>query len=251
MKIGSISIVIIVLVVLGGGILAANLLNLWGSKPALVNPTSPTGTSAMDNSTPVASAASSSNTLYKPADISGTNTFAEISQMFNVPLDDLGAAFAITSEPNWQSLKARELKAIYTNLPPNIKLETESVRTFIALYTGTAYTYSDSSYLPKPGADILKRKATLTQQQMAFVDSHTYSPGTATSTSSSTASKHTVTGETSFGTLVGWGVKPGEIEGVIGDKMPGATVLIRDYAGQKGKDFLSIVSALQELANRY
>jgi hypothetical protein len=159
--------------------------------------------------------------------------------------------FVITSEPDWQNLKARELKAIYTNLPSGVKLETESVRAFIALYTGKSYNYSASAYLPEPAVDILKQKAELTPEEIAFLDSHTYLSGSPASTGTTTVNKHTVTGETTFNTLLGWGIPAAEIEKAIGGEMPETGTTIRNYASREGKDFLALISALQELVNRY
>lgn len=249
MKLNSIIIVIIVVVVLGGGIFAFNLLSS-GDKNMEITDVPIATTTVVDTATGATVTVPDFNTPYKPGEISGTNTFADISKMFNVPLADLGSGFAITSQPNWQLLKARELKAIYTNLPANVKLETESVRAFVSLYTGKTYNFSTSAYIPKPGVDILKQKARLTPDQIAYLDSHTYT-GTAGQAGTATTNKYTVSGETSFGTLLGWGVPVAEIEKVIGDKIPGNSTLIRDYANQKGKDFLAIVSAFQELVNKY
>lgn len=250
MKISSIAIVIIVVVVLGGGIILTNVLNLWDKPPVDINQVPATTTTTGGDSDEVP-AKPDFNTPYQPAGIKGTNTFAEISAMFNVPLDDLGVGFAITSEPDWQDLKARELKAIYNNLPSNIKLETESVRVFVSFYTGKSYNYSPSDYLPGPAVNILKQKSELTPEQVAFLDTHTYNVDTTASTGASAVNKHTVTGETSFGTLLGWGIPAEEIEKAIGGEMPVTGTFIRDYASQEGKDFLALVSVLQELANRY
>jgi hypothetical protein len=247
MKLNSIVIVVIVIVVLAGGFLAVNAFT--GDTKTTIMDVPITTTTVVDNATGATIAVPDFNTPYKPAEIAGTNSFADISKMFNVPLMDLGNGFGITSEPNWQGLKARELKAIYTNLPANIKLETESVRAFVALYTGKAYAFSTSAYIPKPGVDILKQKARLTPDQVAYLDSHTYT-GTAGSAGTAVANKHTVTGETPFGALLSWGIPASEIEKVIGDKIPAPAMLIRDYASQKGKDFLAMVAALQVLANR-
>lgn len=249
MKISSLVIVIIVVVVLVGGIIVTNLLNLWDKPPIDVSQI-PATTPAGDNCTEAA-AKPDFNTPYQPAEIRGTYTFVEISMMFNVPLDDLGTGFAITSEPNWQNLKARELKAIYTNLPPNVKLETESVRAFISLYTGKEYNYSTSAYLLQPAVDILKQKAELTSEQLAYLDSHIYTPNTSAATGTVNTDKHTVTGETSFKTLLSWGIPADEIERAIQDKMPDLNTYIRDYASQQDKDFLVLISVLQELANQY
>jgi hypothetical protein len=99
--------------------------------------------------------------------------------------------------------------------------------------------------------DILKQKAKLTPQQIAYLDSHTYNVGAAVSKGTSAAARHTVTGETSFQTLLSWGIPSTEIEKVIGEKLPAADTFIRTYASQKGKDFMAMVSAMQDLANRY
>ena len=247
MKINSIAIAIIIVLVLGGGIILTNSLNLWDKKPVYIppEPTVITG----DGSSPTTTKPDF-NTPYQPAEIKGTNTFAEISMMFHVPLDDLGIGFGIMEERNWQDLKARELKAIYTNLPSNVKLETESVRIFISFYTGKAYKYSHTAYLPQPAVDILKQKAKLTVEQVAFLDSHTYTTGMATSSGVSKY-KHVVTGETSFRTLLGWGIPAVEIERIIGGKIPDLDTSIRDYASQQDKDFLMLVSDIQELSNKY
>lgn len=251
MKINSLVVVIIVLVVVGGGIIITNALDLWSAKPILQSPAASISSVNTDNASGSIESVPNFNTPYKPDGIRGTNTFAEISLMFNVPLMDLGIGFDITSEPDWQNLKARELKTIYTNLPPDVKLETESVRAFISLYTGKPYKYSDTSYLPGPAVDILKQKARLSAEQTAFLDSHTYNAGMTASTGTSNIGIHTVTGEVSFQTLLNWGISASEIEKTIGDKIPSGTTMIRAYADQEGKDFLVLVSALQELANKY
>lgn len=67
----------------------------------------------------------------------------------------------------------------------------------------------------------------------------------------SSTGKHTVTGETSFQTLLSWGIPPTEIEKVLGDKMPMAGTTINAYATQRYRDFLAILAALQKLADRY
>ena len=67
----------------------------------------------------------------------------------------------------------------------------------------------------------------------------------------STTSKHTVTGETSFQTLLSWGIPSSEIEKAIGDKLPRLDITINTYSTQKYRDFLAILSALQKLADRY
>lgn len=258
MKLNNLALALIIVVLLGGGIIATVALDLWSAKPEISVPSATSAenntiTSQSDNTTGEKQAVMNFNTPYKPAEIKGTNTFAEISQMFNIPLNDLGNAFGLTSIPNYSALKARELKAIYTNLGSNIKLETESVRIFVSMYTAKPYTYSPTAYLPVPAVTILKQKAALTKEQIAFLDTHTLNIGSkqvANATGSIPSNQPVVTGETSFQRLIDYGIPREEIEKAIGEKLPSTNMLIRDYATQRNRDFLSIISILQELVNK-
>jgi hypothetical protein len=258
MKLNTLALAIVILVLLCGGIVATVVLDM--GKPKVDVSSLPVASaektaisSQSDNTTGEKQVVLNFNTPYKPAEIKGTNTFAEISHMFNVPLNDLGNAFGLTSIPNFSSLKARELKAIYTNLGSNIKLETESVRIFVSMYTGKPYTYSPTAYLPIPAVTILKQKAVLTIEQLAFLDTHTLNIGgvqASSITGSSPSNQPVVTGETSFQRLIDYGIPREEIEKAIGEKLSSTSMLIRDYASQRNKDFLSLISTLQELVNR-
>ena len=255
MKLNKTTLFIIILVFGVGGIGLSMALNAWDAQPG----TGLTGANAnsnqqgympTDNTTPMVPVQSP----YNPAEIKGTNTFAEISQMFYIPINELGEAFGLTAIQNYSRLTARELKAIYTNLPQDVKLETESVRAFVAMYVNKPYDYSSTTYLPVPAVTILRQKAKLSQEQLVFLEKHTIDISrwqSGSIASPTTTNKRTVTGETSFQTIIAWGVPIGEIEKVIGEKLTVTNVLIRDYAAQRGKDFLTIVGSLQQLVNNY
>jgi hypothetical protein len=72
-KLNNIVLSIIIVVFLVGGIGTAMILNVWQPKPE----------KAISSSTD-----SNAVTTYNPADIKGTSSFAEISQMINIPLDE-------------------------------------------------------------------------------------------------------------------------------------------------------------------
>jgi len=258
MNLNNLTLGIIIVVLLCGGIAASVLLDVWDTKPtapALVTTPEATNSSLSengDNNNDI-QAPIDFNTPYKPAEIRGTNTFAEISAMFRVPLDDLGNGFGLMAIPNYSSLRARELKSIYTNLGPNIKLETESVRVFVSMYTGKPYNFSHTAYLPLPAVQILKQKATISAEQLAYLDTHALEISTmqgSKGTGAVPSNRFTVTGETSFQRLIDIGISSQDIEKAIGDTLPSTNVLIRDYAIQKNKDFLAMISALQELVNK-
>jgi hypothetical protein len=160
MKLNNKVLFIVILVVFFGGIAGAMVFNVWDSKPG-------------KNATGAASAEANVVIATNPADIRGTNSFAEISQMFNIPLDDLKAALAPNFAGNFAELKARDLKTVYANLGKDISVETESVRTFAAMYKNLKYTYSTTAYLPQSAVKVLKEKAKLSPEQFTFLETHT------------------------------------------------------------------------------
>jgi len=162
MRLNTIVLSIVILVLVFGGIGMAAAFNVWEHKPGKVTATSSNSNSADPNAV----------ALNTPADIRGTHTFAEISEMFNVPLNDLGMAFGLEKRADLADVKAKELKTIYGNLPQGKTLETESVRVFISMYKSKSYVYSDSVYLPQSAVKILKEKAKLSKEQVMFLETH-------------------------------------------------------------------------------
>jgi hypothetical protein len=255
MKLNNAVLFIVVLVFFFGGIGAAIIFNVWETKPGKAIAMYEDGNSitpSTDGNTVAPSTGGSFVTPYNPADIRGTHTLAEISQMFNIPLNDLGAAFGLSSVKNLADFRARDLKNVYPNLEKGISLETESVRVFASMYANKQYVYSNTAYLPLSAVKILKEKAKLSREQLAFLDTHTIDISgkqPANTASQETSVQRIVTGETSFQRLLDWGIPREEIEKVIGEKLPATSMLIRDFAAQKNLDFLVITASLQEKVN--
>ena len=160
MKLNNKVLFLAILVIFFGGIGTARALNVWESKPMVVAKT-------IDSSFDQVVAAKAD-----PGYMSGTNTFAEISQTYNIPLEDLKTAFALSTMSNFAELKARDLKTQYAKLGENIVVETESVRIFAAIYTNVKYYYSDAARLPESAVKVLKEKIKLTPEQTAYLDTH-------------------------------------------------------------------------------
>jgi len=111
---------------------------------------------------------------YNPADIRGSYTFGEIEKVFGIPVEDLGIGFGVKDPAYYASFQCKELETIYATLAVQGKeVGTGSVRAFVALYKGLPITLSDETYLPKPAVDLLKDKASLTQDQLQFITQHT------------------------------------------------------------------------------
>lgn len=208
---------------------------------------------------------------YNPADIRGSYSFGEISELFNIPLEELGAAFQVGSESDLADFQLKSLEEIYAESP--VEIGTSSVRLFVAFYTGLPYELSEESWLLPQAVEILERTGTLTAEQGDYLTAHTVglpgSPeetpaeaatlqpadnetGNATPTPAAEATVHatsdrTVKGNTTFQNLLDWGVGQDEIEGVIGETMPPSLTVIKDYCLEKGIEFSTVKTALQAL----
>lgn len=105
---------------------------------------------------------------YNPADIKGSYTFLEISQLFQVPAEDLTAAFSIDSAII-STFKCKDMEGIF-NSDDGKEIGTDSVRLFVALYKGLPYTLNDTTYLPSPAQEILIKAGNMTDEQKEFVE---------------------------------------------------------------------------------
>lgn len=108
---------------------------------------------------------------YDPADIRGSYTFGEISDLFDIPVEDLASAFVLDTQ-NASILKCKDLESMYT-IEEDKEVGTASVRLFVALYKGLPITLTDTVYLPQSAEAILVQAGKMTEEQAQFVASHT------------------------------------------------------------------------------
>lgn len=109
---------------------------------------------------------------YDPAQIRGSYTFGDICQYFPVPLEDLALGFGVEADKA-KTFKVKELENLYPK--DESEIGTSSVRLFVALYTGLPYQSSEESFLPEAAVLILKEKASLSEDQLNYLDSHSFS----------------------------------------------------------------------------
>lgn len=221
---------------------------------------------------------------YDPADIRGSYTFGDVSRLFEIPLEDLAIAFRIV-EPNVAAVGVRTLEEKFGNL--GVDLGTGSVKIFVALYKGYPYELNaEDNYLLPEAAELLKQQASLSPEQLAYLDTHTVdeatalaapainiatlpSEGTPESTSALSPSGGTgnpgsgsgtpnpkqdpeewkIAGKTTFQDLLDWGVMQEDIEKIIDQPLPSANLLIKDWATSQGVSFSILKSQLQALVD--
>jgi hypothetical protein len=253
MKLNSLSLAALVLALLFGGIGISTAMNWWQTESTKVAATYTEGEFAGQAN---------------PADIRGSYTFGDVNKNFGVPLADLKTAFRLPVEADPALFQVKELEAISATLP--LPVGTASVRMFVAFYKGLPYDLAaaEESYLFPEAAAILIAQNKMLPEQAAFLETHlvpdasanstpaavqtTATPapvdGQATPTPAATVhvqTEKTVTGSTTFQNLLDWGVSQAAIEKVIGDKMPAAATVIKNYATGKGVGFSTLKTPLQ------
>lgn len=252
MKLNSKILAVLIVVILFGGITFTTLMGWWATETSKVPAKYAEGEAAGE---------------YNPADIRGSYTFGDVSTVFNIPIEDLAAAFNLPAEPDPAGVQLKTLEELYGDLP--VEIGTASVRLFTAWYLGLPYQPDDTDYLPLAAANILRLKGNLTPDQLAFLDSHSVDllaenpaaiePPVADAAAVSepavpqptaVATEHTpqdrlVTGKTTFQQLLDWGVPQTAIESILGGNMPAPATIIKDHLAAQGLEFSSLKSSFQ------
>ncbi len=217
---------------------------------------------------------------YNPADIRGSYTFGDVSRLFEMPLEDLAVAFRV-SEPDVAAVLLKTLEEKFVDL--GVDLGTSSVRLFVSLYKGYPIDLSgENSYLLPEATALLKQKASLTTELLAYLDSHTVNEaselltpevnvetqpsastpeltptggagnpggGSGTPDPEHTPEANKVGGKTTFQSLLDWGVKQEDIEKTIAQPLPSANMVINDWATSRGVSFSTLKDQLQILVD--
>ena len=242
---------LIVLIVIFGGIAGTMAFNLWNTEGGGGGNGSGSGQGSGDSQVPVTFKVGEFAGEYNPADIRGSYSFGHISELWGIPLAELGTAFGLETIENLADFNCKDLEAAYANLKEDVEIGTGSVKVFVALYSGLPYTISGDEYLPQSAVEILKAKATLTEDQVAFLDTYSVDISELRIVEPKITEEHetsteiVIKGNTTFGNLLDWGIPEGEIEVIIEEKLPATGMTIRDFAIQKGLDFGHIKAPLQ------
>ncbi len=112
--------------------------------------------------------------LPNPADIRGSYTWADVGKAFNIDVQHLLTAFGATDP----AVKVNTLETIYTKetLPAGLEIGTGSVRLFVSLYTGIAFTADEGTVLPISAITVLKEFGKADSSLIADAESKAYNP---------------------------------------------------------------------------
>jgi len=207
---------------------------------------------------------------YNPGDIRGSYSFGEIEEAFSVPVADLAEAFGVEDSENPAAFLCKGLEDMYGQVD-NGEIGTDSVRWFVALYTGLPYTPEEDTLLPSPALSVLQERlndAELEEVKARTVSLSALAPATENeetakdeaapeaAAAAEQADTHTeseageVKGKTTFGELQSWGLSKEEIEEALGLPVGKAGVAVRDYCTENGIEFSAVKEALQSTVDR-
>lgn len=190
--------------------------------------------------------------LADPADIRGSYTFGDIANSFDVTPETLAQAFGIT-EGDAATFAVKDLETMY--LDSGYEIGTNSVRMFVAFYSGLPYDLdAEETVMPQAATDILLEQGNPTSDQIAYLKTHTVTLNEPVSAAAepviettpvSEETDYVIKGKTTFGDMISWGVPKETVETIIGAEMPDPAMKVKDYASANGLDFETIKTALQ------
>jgi len=220
------------------GIVIANLSGLWitesEKKPTLIKEGEFAGMS-------------------NPDDIRGSYSFDDISKSFDVEPLIIAEAFGlVTDEP--EDFKCNMLEEYYANMLDGVELGTDSIKQFVAIYTGLPY--DGEAVLPSTAIEVLEREGKWTadmqetyegmvidmtqlgacRQALVEVDSQ-----------ANNELDMEIKGQTTLAEVIDWGLSQQEIEDVLGFKVENTNINIKDLCEEKGLSFSQIKAELNTL----
>lgn len=249
MRLKSIPLAITIIVLLFGGIGLSMSFNWWQTE---------------SNKTPARYSEGEAAGEFNPADIRGSYTFGDINKNFGIPLDDLRIAFRLPDGSDPATFPVKSLEELYSSMP--IEMGTGAVKLFTAFYNGLPYELdpTEDNYLFPEAAAILKSRGKMTEEQAAYLSTHTLSeelppiqslpaetlpqdkPAAEPTTNEQPVSENIITGKTTFQNLLDMGMTAESIEAVIGNPIPSPLKSIKDYAAENGLQFSALKEKLLE-----
>ena len=263
MKLKSWHLAVIVFVIVIGGIGISSAMGLWQTESSRIPQTFSVGESTGE---------------YNPADIRGSFSFGDISSVFNIPLEDLAAAFGLPEDVDAAAFQNKDLESVFGYLEEEgegLEIGNSSVQLFVAFYSGLPFEIDDEIYLPESAANILKEKVDLTSEQMDYLAGHTlqvsfpeemmldetgaesdnvqeatveevHEPQIETPADEEEHdSGTTIKGSTTFREVLDWGVPEEKIVELIGADLPNPLMVVKDYCLDKGLSYGEVKIELQ------
>lgn len=132
------------------------------------------------------------NGAYSVEDIKGSNTFSQIEEYYGVPVAALAEAFGV-EEAKAADFASKDVSSLYPAAAHAVNNNT--VKAFVAFYTGAPVDLADGSvYLPQTAADAVLRDGAPTEDQKAYIASHTFDPNATDGASAASSGSDSASG---------------------------------------------------------
>ncbi len=229
MKINKTFIAISIFVIVFGGIVVSNLLNLWSTEaskePAMYADGDVKGT-------------------YNPDDIRGSYTFERVADLFSIDEEVLLEAFGLPEDTDLSIFKTKNLEEMYESY--QYEIGNGSVKVFVALYNNLPIELGDDYLLTEAVDLILEHNEMLTEEQKEYLENHKVD-AVSSSHPIESEEKNIVNGNTTFKEVLNMDITEEQIEEIINSSMPPTNQSVRDYCTQNGLPFSVIKNALNSL----
>lgn len=237
MKINSLVVAIVSIIVIFGGIFVAESLGLWQTE---------------STKEPMKFTSGEFEGQSNPDDIRGSYSFGDIEAAFGVEAAIIAEAFGISAD-NPETIKAKDLEEIYSDLGENIEIGTGSVKKFVSLFTGLPYEGED--YLPKSAVAVLDGYDKWNDDVKLSMEGYIIDVDMTTHIDASEsddkdnvehAEEAGIKGNTTVADAISYGITLEEVEKIMGIKIENENMLIRDICEQNGLNFGTIKELLSE-----
>lgn len=223
-KVGLLTVAILI-----GGILLSVAFGLWKTsstkQPALIKSGSFAG-------------------LPNPADIRGSYTYQDVTNAFAVPVEVLLAAFQ--SQNGAQRLG--DLEELWlANIPEGTEVGTDSVRLFVALYTGIDFEAEEGTLLPISAIEVLEQQQKTSDPRFAELKASAVAlPEGLEMTPVTNTTAVSVTGKTTVQDLLDAGYSFSDLEKILG-KIDNKLSAVKTLAESRGLSFSEVKAEIAAL----
>lgn len=188
-----------------------------------------------------------------PADIRGSYSLGDIERAFDIPVATLAQAFAMSGEENQASIQVKVFEELF-GIIDGKEIGTDSMRLFVSLYKGIPYVTEEDTGLPRPALSILRKEGAMTAEELAAAEERLVSMDSVhVDVSAIPDDDHSkdvlkeIKGKTMFSDLYDWGLTQEEVEKILGMPAGVRTQTVRDFCMEKGIEFSTVKTPIQEL----
>lgn len=189
---------------------------------------------------------------YDPGDIRGSYSLEDVEKAFEISVDILARAFAVTEHENPGGVRIKEFEESY-GIIEGKEVGTDSMRLFVALYLGRPFTPAADTGLPDQAYRILRDEKRLSPVELAEIEGSVVSLDADLIPESSgglddRGTALAVKGMTLFSEILDAGIREEQIVDILeGLPMGPRNMTVRDYCHSQGIEFSGVKAALQSL----